>query len=386
MASNTQLPSGNKLQTSADKAAQEEARRKIEEERLRGEEEAKRLLEQEKMNLDGTQHIPDDAPDGKGDNGKTGGSQENIIAQLLSRNEELQEALEDKDAGIAGFQATVTEELKAMSLAMKAIANKVTELDVDVRGIKTAGVNGVAPATVQDTATTEDSVPSEFARQMAALLGVSEARGQSAQPKVAYGNDTEDSTRGRTIKSGRELRAENIVVREVPWPHHKVYRIPNLKGAEYDDLTVSEFTFGYLAQAHENKYAEVREHMLKHLSTLLEDEKDFEDAWELIRSFHALVLTHMERGLLTWEDSEEIKTLRLKYVFAMHAKRNQVTPCTEFNKGTCESNKDHANLKHICSHCLLTSGRHFTHAQIDCFKLNGPPKQTKPTTEAKTAP
>ncbi len=140
---------------------------------------------------------------------------------------------------------------------------------------------------------------------------------QVKETSVPYNWREEDSRKGRIAKSGRELTAKNKVVKEVPWPHLRVWKAPNLKGVPYDSFTVTDFTFGHLEQINMEPDMEIRLLMHEHLRELLEDHKDLPDDWDVIRAFHALVLTQMERGLLTWRDTVAIDKLKTKYVYSM---------------------------------------------------------------------
>ena len=66
-------------------------------------------------------------------------------------------------------------------------------------------------------------------------------------------SDSDDPSPPRThskshkLKSGRSRTSEDIVKRQVDWPHFNVFKGPSRKAAEYDSLSIAEFVFGYLA-------------------------------------------------------------------------------------------------------------------------------------------
>ncbi len=175
------------------------------------------------------------------------------------------------------------------------------------------------------------------------------------------------------MKSGRELKAENIIVKEAPWPHHSVWKGATQKGPAYNTMSVTDFTCSYLEQIEAQTDPSVQIQMMSHLKGLLDDHKDLDD-WDSIRTFHATVLTRMERGLIDWNDTYAIDKLRQKFVYAAKESSRGLFLCLDFNKGTCTHTSDHAHMKHVCAFCLNTTGKQLPHGQHNCFKLNGPPK------------
>ncbi len=189
-------------------------------------------------------------------------------------------------------------------------------------------------------------------------------------------NDDKEQAKGKKIKSGRDLRAESENVIEVPWPHQRVFRIPNNKSVEYHQLSFPEFMHGYSLQMNDSKNADIREHMQRHLNKIMEDMAHMPKAWERIRTYHNFVLTYIERGMLKWSDKEELAAMRNKYVFAnleLAHNTEDTKACPEYNSGTCGKKRDHDNVKHVCSHCLDSFSRLHYHPRAECYKLNGPP-------------
>ncbi len=329
--------------------------------------------------------------EGKGKEGAYGGArpknttyksgegiqQDEIVAALLARNRELVQEIEGKKKSAKRDESPVLDEIRSIAATMDKFAIKFTQMDDEIQEIK----GGRAPREQPAPTGVSTDTSAELTKQVATLLGID----VRTVPGTGYQSE-EDKRRGRAIRSGRELRAENEVVREVPWPHHRVYRVLDLKGAPYDGLNQTEFCYGYMMQALEPRNEEIREHMLTHLLTMLEDAKDFPDDWEAIRAYHALVLTYIERGIFGWEDKDQILALRTKYVFAMRQSTVSCNPCPEYNKGKCQFKRDHDDLKHVCAHCFSTTGRRVPHPQTNCFKLNGMPKGTWPAPKQDGAP
>ena len=58
---------------------------------------------------------------------------------------------------------------------------------------------------------------------------------------------------------------------KAPWPHLQVYNGPKLKGADYENLSVSEFVYGFLRQMKHKHFVKYREEMLEYLEEVMED-------------------------------------------------------------------------------------------------------------------
>ncbi len=171
-------------------------------------------------------------------------------------------------------------------------------------------------------------------------------------------------TSASTVKNGR-----------VEWPHFGVYKGPACEPAEYDSLTLAEFTFGYLETL---KYSRedkaIKAEMLNHLQNIMEDASLY--PWTNVRNFHGVVLSEMERGRLSWMDREKIQTLRIKYaqkhfLTSFHA---EINPCPAFQTGTCDMDGDHDNVRHVCAHCLNSRAKVCPHPMQTCYGKHGRPQ------------
>ena len=119
----------------------------------------------------------------------------------------------------------------------------------------------------------------------------------------------EDGTNGprkrKSTKSGRVKTVDDIVIREVDWPHYHVYRSPGHRAVRYEDLTVPEFVFGFLSQMTSIAGRKTNQKMLTHLRCMMRDAMDF--PWANVRNYHGIVLSQMEMDRLTWHDDEAIE-------------------------------------------------------------------------------
>ncbi len=306
-----------------------------------------------------------------------------LVAALIAENRALHNELREAREGGATPKKSTSDPLATLTSAVTQLTARVSRMDEEARGRRRERAS-ITPRSTRNRDHSTDSTE-ELNRRMSNLLGLN-GRSTGTGPTLA----TEEDRRRGKVKSGRDLKAENEVIKEVPWPHHRVYRVPDLKGAAYDGLNPTEFCYGYMLQTLDPKNVDIRDHMIRHLVNILEDHKDFPQDWEAIRAYHSLILTYLERGILTWEDRDQFTMLRHKYVFAMRQKAGTTTGgyggnsgntqsnvCMDYNRGTCQHKRDHDGLKHVCSHCLGISGRKFVHAKVQCYKLNGPPKNPK---------
>lgn len=201
-------------------------------------------------------------------------------------------------------------------------------------------------------------------------------------------SSTERSSRKKrgkqNLKSGKTAKIATRVVRRQFWPHSELSMGYVSKNVSYDELTLEEFVAGYSAilllpqvSSHERK------HRTEHLGALMYLASIYE--WPAVRSFHAAVLSEIERGRLNWEDSFlhlENRTLAGLHKKTKEQKRhapsssNAVLFCRDYQKGSCSHSKDHyAMLKgekkwlcHICAACWVKDKAKRMHSEYadDC--------------------
>ena len=127
----------------------------------------------------------------------------------------------------------------------------------------------------------------------------------------------------------------------------------------------------------DEKNHSTRERMLTYLGDLMEDTTDF--SWQNAKGSHAVLLCDMERGNLTWHDTDRIDRIRRPHAQRHTTRQNYSRNsdvgrkpwfCKAFQAGTCNYNKDHDQngklQRHICAHCL-SNGKTLNHAEKDCF-------------------
>ena len=187
--------------------------------------------------------------------------------------------------------------------------------------------------------------------------------------------------RRRGKKSGRASTSDDIVTKDVDWPHFYVYRGRDCRPSKYEELSVEEFAFGYIESSTAKQVSqEHKATLLSHMSNLMQDAMNY--SRPAARNFHGILLNQMEMGRLTWDDHVEIESLRRNYAHrdleavatstTNKPKTTQRTVyCVAYQKGTCSHTEDdhlspRGNVKHVCAFCLKARGREYPHPENEC--------------------
>ena len=201
--------------------------------------------------------------------------------------------------------------------------------------------------------------------------------------------------KGKSKKSGRAKTTEDFIVRDIPWPHYGVYKGSKHKPADYDELSLPEFVYGYMDLVLRNNTisSSIRRRMLHHLQDLMEDAMNY--PWPNVRNFHGVLLGEMERDLLKWKDRDAIQRLRAKHSqtrrsdgpsqassSSSSARSNApaklpsgTEPCEAYQRGACPHEDDHSSargtLKHVCAYCWRARKKLYVHPERDCWCKHG---------------
>ena len=89
-------------------------------------------------------------------------------------------------------------------------------------------------------------------------------------------------------KSGRVRTTNDLVQKDVEWPHFHVYRGSNRALAKYDELTVQEIVMGYTSIP-KNVDSKLAKTMVGHLHEFLMTD-DLEYSWPAVQNYHAILL------------------------------------------------------------------------------------------------
>ena len=108
----------------------------------------------------------------------------------------------------------------------------------------------------------------------------------------------------------------DIIRKQIDWLHFHVYRNPDQQPAKYEDLSIAEFVFGYLAIANNENNKQTKRTMMDHLEELMEDATQY--PWENVRNYHSIVLHHIEMKSLKRQDNDSTQKLRRTYAMRPH--------------------------------------------------------------------
>ena len=196
---------------------------------------------------------------------------------------------------------------------------------------------------------------------------------------------SKDKNKGKAKGSGRTRTMHDEVIIHIPWPQ---YHVQDSLGNPlcYDDLSQSQFMQGFLQIIMDEKDPAMHTILLKHLQDLNVDISKY--GFEPVRNFHAILLSRIECGKLTWQNEKEILHIRQRELWSRNpilssgkstpdtrARRKSSTfnvqsvACKAFQNGKCKSKGDHATndqiFKHVCAYCFST-GLAFRHREADC--------------------
>ena len=285
-----------------------------------------------------------------------------------------QDYSQDKDNDIA----ILAESVQQMA---KSLASVTTRLDSMERETEESSVERDATSDMSDTeGATAKSLRSDSNLQK-------HVKSRMAALKLLDKEDTDSDTDGDDIdkqsksvkprnirKSGRNRTADDVISKEIDWPHYHCYRGPDRLPARYEELSIPEFVQGYLTTALDGKQnAQTREKMLRHLQELMRDASDHR--WEHVRNYHAILLHQYEMERITWDSTGEIQKLRATYVFnARHAATSEKTAhtryCASYQRGGCSHQGDHTSprgyVRHICAYCVTKNRGNYNHPENEC--------------------
>ena len=134
------------------------------------------------------------------------------------------------------------------------------------------------------------------------------------------------------------------------WPHDVILGGQNRTRVTYDQLSLTQFAQGFIKNVLEEKSEKIWEKMLMYFADLMEDATDF--SWSNAKAANAVILCEMERGRLTWEDSDRLDRLRRAHAQKHSFQKSQNWGrsetrkpwyCKSFQTGVCFHNKDHEN-------------------------------------------
>ena len=178
-------------------------------------------------------------------------------------------------------------------------------------------------------------------------------------------------------KSGANMTAADTIRKRIDWPHFYVNRMTGgtrRKGVTCSELRVEEFVYGFLnmlAAAHGKwDYAE----MIELLKSMMQDAMEF--SWTNALTFYEYVGLDIEKGVLSWSNTDRIRELRMTYARTIFPPKKETRdtfrPALQAApagmKRACEHERDHPPFKHACSYCYRARSAVCRHAEEDCMR------------------
>lgn len=185
---------------------------------------------------------------------------------------------------------------------------------------------------------------------------------------------------GKVLKSGRYRLGDQRVKCAVRWPHESVSLGEDFKMPSYEELSSYQWTQGFAMNIYHEKDAKVKDVMLLHLASLMQDAEELN--WLTAKRAHAGVLMDMERGQLHWDDRVAVERTRQR--FTQRALKSETMGaleetetriCKKFNQGRChlkgdvtEHKEGRILFKHVCWRCYRATKKYVPHPETQCTR------------------
>ena len=187
---------------------------------------------------------------------------------------------------------------------------------------------------------------------------------------------TEFTGRFTSRKSGRYRVGVTKVKVQTNWPHDFCTVPVGTKQPVCDDMSNEQWVQGMLLCILKEGDNTIKNQMLIHFSRLMQDA--IELSLGTARRAHAAVVQEIERGLVSWEDTENIEKCRVRYtqrlLQSVKSSPNQSSQtCVFFNKGKCKHENDHVSAgimyQHACSYCFKETKKRYDHLVSQCMRM-----------------
>ena len=296
--------------------------------------------------------------------------------------------------------ADIAETLRSIKTQMESLGQRMGEMEkskttevLDQRQADVASAseptNGAAaaPPVANDV---EPNVPSvrDLRRDFAVEKEVNRRLAELDILDETYDDRRHGSPRKRGKRSGAARTVQDAVVHDIDWPHFHIYAPPGAEPTTYPQLTIPEFTFGYLQMVDQPDAKFNRAIMWDLLKDIMEDAVEY--PWENVKNFFWIVGSHVENDRMEWGNSEAISKLRAKHsqkyeiptklaaVSAQPQPVERLRYCMPYQSKTCTEKGDHGGLRHMCAHCYRVKSVPYPHPETDCRRKSGePPKNAK---------
>ena len=195
------------------------------------------------------------------------------------------------------------------------------------------------------------------------------SRRRASRRRAQEEEDTEEDyspppkrSKGKKIlKGGRKWNEEGEITYSTPWPNQEVVNLATGKHPDPEELTFSEFLYGYVVVSTKADSAE-RPHRDAILLEILQDSQKY--TWEAIRSAHFTLLEKIEHETCTWSDVHVRQELRRMLIWD-HRLEGPVAAVAAPAAGP-RAVRQPAKSKTHCSFCFAKHSKKFYHTLADC--------------------
>ena len=117
------------------------------------------------------------------------------------------------------------------------------------------------------------------------------------------------------FKSKRCGNIDCVVKHKVALSHDTMLGGHNHQRVTYDQLNLTQRVQGFVQNIFDEKSQITKDQMLQYLTDIMADATDF--SWQNAKAAHAVLLCDLERGAVTWDNSDKIDRIR-----RVHAQRH----------------------------------------------------------------
>ena len=218
----------------------------------------------------------------------------------------------------------------------------------------------------------------------------------SSTPSSCDTSDSEDEVvrkkKGKSKKkkkSGKNKKLTSSVKHPQEYPHSNLKFHFVGKEKKYDELSIAEFCAGYMSIVKSCERAQ-RQARIDHLEELMYHATT--RPWKSVLNYHAACVLEIERGNLKWGDNFQmhgLQSITLSETFSHNSRggnsatkqsgekfsandnRAPIRFCKNFQRGTCQFDRDHYGLlnnerhylKHICGNCWVHLKKQSPHSE-----------------------
>ena len=244
-----------------------------------------------------------------------------------------------------------------------------------LRQLQNAADRGATAAAATPSSVRHDPAIMEAVARRIIELGIDQEA-----PELAAGGSGGPNRRGK--KSGQARTVEDLVLKDIDWPHFYLYRGADRRPVKFTEMNLNEFVYGFLCMLNNPRFSYDKVIMVNLLQEMMADAMEF--SWMSVRNFYRVIASSIEMMRFDWGDMDRIQALRVQY--AQRGSNpgnnrqqnreldNSLFPCMLYQRGECHESTDHGRAKHICAFCYKVRRIGFPHPEGQCRRkafLNG---------------